>query len=104
MRGSSGFVDSGRQECEASVQGVELPGELAETPAMDRLIQHPRLHLVHHAGQAFHLHDANETGRGMESNPIQSCGFHTTSLWHKLRRNAQSSDSRKLQASKGIFC
>ena len=46
----------GRQECEEEVPSQQLP--------------------VHHQGEAVHLHNAHEAGRGMEPDPVQSGGFH----------------------------
>ncbi len=37
---------------------------------------------VNNARQAFYMHDAHETGRGMESNPVQLVRLHSQSLWN----------------------
>ena len=59
-----------RQERETPLPGEQLP--------------------IDDAGEALHLHDADETRRRLESNPIQSLRLHEAGLRHQLHRDAPS--------------
>lgn len=70
------FPGPGRQEC-----ATEVPGEQLS---------------VHDPSQAVYLYNADETGRGMESDPVQSVWLYKTSVWDELRGDVTGSDSCKL--------
>ena len=42
----------------------------------------------HDACQAFHLHNADETWRWLEPDPVQPLGLHAASVRHQLHRDA----------------
>jgi hypothetical protein len=69
-------ASAGRQEREEEVQGFELP--------------------VDHEGEALHLHDADEAGRGLEPDPVQSVRFYEEGLRVELYRDASSDHPREL--------
>jgi len=74
---------SGRQEREEKVPSQQLP--------------------VHHEGEAVHLHDADEAGRGLEPDPVQPGGLHQESLRDQLRGDAPGPDPRQLSDPTCLF-
>lgn len=51
---------------------------------------------IDNQSEAVHMHNADETWRRLESNPIQSKRFYTTCLRNKLRWDIESSNTCKL--------
>lgn len=49
--------------------------------------------------EAIHLHNADETWRRLESDPVQFVRFHSQSIRNQLHRNSSRADPCKLQNS-----
>jgi len=60
-------VGIGRQERSSSIPGEQLP--------------------EHDAREAVHLHDADETGRRLEPDPVQPVRLHAAGVRHQLHRD-----------------
>lgn len=45
----------------------------------------------HDQSQTIHLHNAHETGRGLEPDPVQLVGLHEKGVRNQLHRDAQVS-------------
>lgn len=77
------FAGLGRQECSKALPCQQLP--------------------VYYKSEAIYLHNAHETRRWLESNPVQSGWLYPKSIRHQLRWDFASANPRKLPHTKGLL-